>query len=494
MKMNICVLNASYEKSNSSFRGYDPYGSPARFAPEHQWQHHLIEKATAVRQVRALAQRGVDVFVNLCDGAWDEDRAGLDVVLTLERCGAAFTGADSSFYEPTRETMKRVCHVWGVRTPGWQFAKDRRDAERAAETLRWPMIVKHPNSYSSVGMGRDAKVTHRADLVARVERMVATFGEALIEEFIEGREFTVLLAEASSQGGEPLALPPVEFHFPQGETFKHFELKWSSFAGMSCSRVGDDALERELVKASRALFLGLRGSGYARCDLRVDGAGQVFALELNPNCSIFYPEGQYGSADSLLALQPHGHRDFLDHILQCALRRQQRQRRPFEIRYDARWGYGMIASRCLSPGELIDVHEERPHHLVTRAHVERCWNERQRAWFYAYAWPLTDELFVSWSDDPEQWRPVNHSCDPNAWLQGLDVVARRSIGEGEPITLDYATFCGPTMAPFACACGTARCRGQIRPEDHLAPWLSEQYGDHISDYVQRARMRMRTTP
>lgn len=485
--MNICVLCSSYETSDSVFSGRDPYGDPARFIPEHRWQRHLIEKATSTSQVRGLAQDGFDVFVNLCDGAWDEDRAGIDVVLSLERLGVAFTGADSTFYEPTREMMKRACHAWGLRTPAWRFVKSVRDVTEALDALRFPMIVKHANSYGSVGMERESKVTNAKELAMQVERMISTFGEALVEEFVDGREFTVLLAEAAEEGQEPLAFPPVEFHFPKGETFKHFHLKWESFEGMSCSPVRDEGLARDLAWSSQKFFAGLRGSGYARCDLRMDTRGELFMLEINPNCGIFYPEGQYGSADHILAMQPTGHRDFVAHILEAALRRQRRIQRPWKVQFDPRWGYGMVATRDLSPGNIIDTHEEAAHHLVTRSHVERHWDDQKRRRFRECAWPLTDEVFVMWGDDPSAWRPINHSCDPNAWLHGMDVAARRAIRAGEPITLDYATFRGPAMAPFACTCGAPCCRGQIRPEDHLAPWLADRYGEHLSDYVKRAR-------
>ncbi len=38
-----------------------------------------------------------DVYVNLCDGAWDEDRAGMEVVKALEMFKVPFTGASSEF-------------------------------------------------------------------------------------------------------------------------------------------------------------------------------------------------------------------------------------------------------------------------------------------------------------------------------------------------------------------------------------------------------------
>jgi hypothetical protein len=102
------------------------------------------------------------------------------------------------------------------------------------------------------------------------------------------------------------------------------------------------------------------------------------------------------------------------------------------------------------------------------------------------AWPITDEVWVTWSRDPEEWRPINHSCDPNAWIDGLDVVARTDIRTGDEITLDYATFYNEVMPSFQCDCGAEPCRRTITGLDHLADFVN-RYGDHVSDYVRRRR-------
>jgi hypothetical protein len=99
---------------------------------------------------------------------------------------------------------------------------------------------------------------------------------------------------------------------------------------------------------------------------------------------------------------------------------------------------------------------------------------------------LTEEVWVTWSRDPEEWRPINHSCEPNAWLDGLDVVARFDIAPGEEITLDYATFYNELMPSFECSCGEPTCRGTITGEDLLGDFVA-RYGDHVSDYVRRRR-------
>jgi D-alanine-D-alanine ligase len=492
--LKVCTLVSSYERSESPFRDHDPTCDPARWLPEHAWERHALHKATAARELAALHRRGFDVFVNLCDGAWDEDRAGIEVVQTLERLEAVFTGAGSESYEPSRETMKRACHYAGVRVPEWAVARSRSDAAAVAERLRFPLIVKHPSSYGSIGMRRDARVETLAELGERIETMARNYGAALVEEFIAGREFTVLVAEPEDGQAAPKTYTPYEFRFPAGESFKHFDLKWIDHRALGGGPVDDGALAERLRADAAAMFAALGASGYGRCDVRLDAHGELYMLEINPNPGVFYPsEDDYGSADLILAHDPAGQRGFLEHLLFCAQRRRERTQKRWRIAKNRAGGFAMFAARPLAAGELIEACEERAQPIVSLAHVERSFSAQKRRWFAEFAWPLTDELHALWSDRPEDWRPIDHSCDPSAWLVGLDVVARRALAEGDAITLDYATFTGPLMQEFVCTCGSSVCRGVIRPSDHLESWLEARYGDHVSDYVKRARRSARKT-
>lgn len=484
--MKIAVLHPSTVGSSSPFRDLDPDRNPAPYLPQHACETFSIVKATAVAQVIQVARRPFDVVVNLCDGAWDEDRPGIEVVQALERLEVAFTGAGSAFYEPTREAMKMAWHSAGLGVPAYALARGAGEAAAAAGHLRFPLIVKHPSSYSSVGMSRASKVMETGALEREVARMVEAYGAALIEEFIEGREFTILVAEPRAGEERPWVFRPVEYRFPPGESFKHFDLKWRDFGSMEARPVTDPELDSRLRDAAGTAFSTLNGSGYARCDLRMDASGSIYLLEINPNCGVFYPAGQYGGADVILAHDPAGHRGFLDHLLDCAVRRRERARRCWRLHFDRDSGFGMRAARAVLAGELVETYEERPHVLVSRRRVERAWDPLRRRWFDQYGWPLTDDVYVIWSDDPANWRPINHSCDPNTWLDGLDLVARRHIALGEALTIDYATFCGPGMEPFPCRCGAADCRGVIRGDDHRLAALRTRYGEHVSDYVKRA--------
>jgi D-alanine-D-alanine ligase len=148
--------------------------------------------------------------------------------------------------------------------------------------------------------------------------------------------------------------------------------------------------------------------------------------------------------------------------------------------------YRLEARIPIPMGGLIIKYEESDHVLVSRRYQAEHWDAQQKEWFARFAWPLTDEIYVSWSTHPDDWLPINHSCEPNAWLDGLNLVARRDIEKGEEISTDYATFYNETMQEFSCSCGSHSCRGTIRGTDYLQPFV-ERYGDHISDYVRRRR-------
>lgn len=491
--LKIAIVYSSLEKTQSPLKDLEVFCDPSPYLPSHRCSHFPIHKATSVLEITKIAQAEFDVVINLCDGAWDEEgRAGIEVVQTLERLNVPFTGASSDFYDPSRETMKMAAHAVGVKFPAYVKATQVEDAERAIAELYFPMIVKHPQSYGSIGLTRDSRVVEPEALRREVKRMIEQYNGALIEEFIEGREFTVLVAEARDETEIAWALAPIEFCFPPGESFKHFDMKYIDFAEMKAEPVRDTQLAARLCEASQLCFAALNGSGYARLDFRMNANGEIFLLELNPYCTFFLPPDQFGSADWILANDPAGHRGFLEHLICCAYRRAEQRRKPWEIRYRRDVGFGLFANRLIKAGELIEQYEESPHVLASRRHIDLNWYGFKRQWFNQYAYPLTTELYALWSANPEDWRPINHACDPNTWLEGLNLVARRDIAVGEELTMDYATFCGPGMAGFVCECGTTNCRQVITSVDYLLPTIRQSYGANVSEFVRAAWQQIGT--
>lgn len=318
--MRICLLT-NQDLLADPFPADDWPCDPRPYHPEAHWEVECLAKPTAVAQVTRRIEQGFDVFFNLCDGAADQDTPGIEVVRTLEAHGVPFTGATSEFYEPSREAMKAACRAEGIATPAYAFARGDEEVERAARELRFPLIVKHHSSYSSVDLSRRSRVVTPAGLRQQARKIIRRHGMALIEEFIEGVECTVLVAEDPDDPARPRTYTPLRYRFPDGETFKHARVKWIDYDRMSASPVDDAALDARLRDVSARFFVALRGASFGRCDLRVDRGGTPFMLEINPNCGVFYPASDPGSADLCLAHDPEGHTGFTRRLIRAALAR-----------------------------------------------------------------------------------------------------------------------------------------------------------------------------
>ena len=81
---------------------------------------------------------------------------------------------------------------------------------------------------------------------------------------------------------------------------------------------------------------------------------------------------------------------------------------------------------------------------------------------------------------------VNHSCDPNAGLQGqITLIALRDIAAGEEVCFDYAMCDGDPEFRMTCLCGQPNCRGVITGDDWRIPELQQRYQGYFSPYLQR---------
>lgn len=324
--MRICLLTPQ-DLAADPFPADDWPCDPRPYLPEAEWHVETLEKATSVKTIRRLVREGFDVFFNLCDGTPECNVPGIEVVRALERLGVPFTGATSEFYEPSRVTMKRLCRELGIATPAHVLAKSEQDVARAAARLRYPLIVKHHSSYASVDLSRASRVVSESGLRRQAAKMIRRHGAALIEEFIEGTECTVLVAEVPGRPNRPRTYPPVQYLFPEGESFKHEKMKWVDFDSMTSQPVADAKLAKRLQDESARLFVALKGAGFGRADIRVDREGTPWMLEINANCGIYFPPDGFGGADMCLAQDPEGHVGFTRRLVEAGLWRHRRRKR-----------------------------------------------------------------------------------------------------------------------------------------------------------------------
>jgi D-alanine-D-alanine ligase-like ATP-grasp enzyme len=312
--MRVCVL---YDEENYGF-------SPADFLKHYPCEWEMVTLSRPVREkIQELARAGkYDVYFNLCDGASDEDYPGLDVVEALEEFNMPFTGASSTCYDPSREEMQAVADAEGIGFARGHRVNANEDAVEATRDLRYPLMVKHPQSYSSMGMTRESRVDNPGQLAEQFKRISAEYGAARVEEFIVGREFNVFIVDNPDDLSKPFVYPPTELIFPEGEEFWHTDIKWDYSVPFEFREVKDAALAARIQEAGRRFYLALGCTGYGRCDLRMNDKGELYILEINPNGGILYPPEEYGPADYMILYDQDGYYGFFDRIFRSAILRQ----------------------------------------------------------------------------------------------------------------------------------------------------------------------------
>lgn len=316
--MRVCIL------SDEKIEDFNP----APFMEGYEWEFVTMKKPI-IETLRALnARQEFDVYINLCEGYEKNDHdengyEGIEVVKALEELNLPFTGADSTFFDPTREQMQAAADAHGV-----GFAKGYRvnspdEAKRLIESLRYPIMVKHPQSYGSTGMIKESRCDSLEEVLAQVERVCREYGAARMEEFIVGREFNVLIVDNPDDFDQPIAYPPTELVFPPGEEFWHTVVKWDTSLPFNFSRVTDPELIPRLQDIGVRMYKAMGAVSYGRCDVRMNERGEMFVLEINPNPAIMLRPEEFGPADFMILYDEGGYKVFFDRMFRVAKLRQQ---------------------------------------------------------------------------------------------------------------------------------------------------------------------------
>ena len=213
------------------------------------------------------------------------------VVAFLELMRQPYTGCNPRGLLLSRDKSlcKQLLSFHRIPTP--QFTVFRRGARvQVPRKLRFPLFVKSTVEDASLGIAQASVVEDVARLKERIEFVHQQVGsDALVEEFIEGRELYVGVL-----GNDRLTRLPVwEMVFgsmPESlAAIATRKVKWDkryqSRYGIT-TRAAEDlppAVLTSLDKLSRRIYRALGLSGYARMDFRVRADGQVYVLEANAN-------------------------------------------------------------------------------------------------------------------------------------------------------------------------------------------------------------------
>ena len=456
--MKICILLPDYSTSNVDYKNYDPARDVSSLLPKDVVDTIFLNKLSTYKQLKDASKKSYDIYVNLCEGYLDWTVPSIDVIYTLELLNLPYTGPNLKLYDPPKKLMKYVAYCAGVANPAYQIIHSLNEIDDI--NLSFPLFIKPAKAGDSLGIDENSLVHDKQELQQQVSKIIEEYDELLIEEYIAGREFTVLVA-ANEDGKTCQAFTPVEYIFPKEKSYKTYSLKTSELHLDANIPVTDIALKNELCNAAQNIFTAFNGVGYARLDFRMNENGKLFFLEINFTCSVFYKDGYEGSADYILKYDAIGQGGFLKHIIAEGIARHQRKQKPYCIKGNAIAGYGIYATKNILQGEVIFKGEEKAQRIVTKQYVDANWNEKQQEDFARYAYPISKNVFILWDEDASEWAPQNHSCNANTVYKGLNVIATRNIQQNEELTLDYTLLLNDTAHSFECSCGSKNCRGRI---------------------------------
>ncbi len=209
----------------------------------------------------------------------------------LELQGVPITGCGSTGITLCKDKIisKKILNYHNVRAPEFsvQHPGQLIDIEPG---MNYPLIVKPVREEASYGISLKSVVRNEAELVNRVCFVHERFKqEALVEEFIEGREVYV-----GVMGNDRLkCLPAREMIWgssvPAQARFASYKVKWDEeyrcrwdIRNRFLPPLGKSA-QRRLEVTCKEIYRCLQLSGYARIDLRLTAENEIVFIEANPN-------------------------------------------------------------------------------------------------------------------------------------------------------------------------------------------------------------------
>lgn len=227
-----------------------------------------VDGIPALREL--LAAGAVDRVFNILHGHHGGGEDGI-VQGLLEAFGIPCTGSDvlGSALSMDKIRSKQVWLALGLPTPRYVRLKRGDDVQVAARSLGLPVIVKPACEGSSVGVSR---VFSEADLDAAIELAARYPGELLMEQLIEGGDFTVGIIAGR-------ALPSIRI-VPKGAWYD-YEAKYVSDETQYLCPGLEGADEQEIGRLALAAFDALGCRGWGRVDVMRDREGRNWLLEVN---------------------------------------------------------------------------------------------------------------------------------------------------------------------------------------------------------------------
>jgi D-alanine-D-alanine ligase len=234
-----------------------------------------------VEKVKALKP---DLVFNRAEGLRGDSRES-HVPAILEMLGIPYVGSNvlTTAIGLNKAWAKKILTFHGILTPKFDVCKT--DQEVKSVEATFPCILKPNEEGSSIGITEDNIVYNKKQLLKRFKQMREEYQQhILIEEFIEGREFSTGLLGKPSQDPEVLSILEIDFaRFSESGLFgQQAKTILDSLDHYICPAQIPNSLKKRLERLSINIWDALDIKDFARIDFRMNDKGELFFLEINP--------------------------------------------------------------------------------------------------------------------------------------------------------------------------------------------------------------------
>ena len=219
------------------------------------------------------------IVFNMAYGIQGHDRY-THLPAMMEMLGVPYTGSGPEAHAIVQDKVmtKIILQKNNLPTANfWVFA----DRDDEFGDLSFPVIVKPKMESTSMGMRVVGDTASLRDAVG--EEIERYRQDALVEQFVSGREFAVGLL---GNGHDLEVLPIVEFELPDPDSIQTKSDKMSAPVRKVCPAKLPDETAAEMKRLCATAFHQLGLHDYARVDIRMDSDGRMYILELNSMASL----------------------------------------------------------------------------------------------------------------------------------------------------------------------------------------------------------------
>ncbi len=240
------------------------------------------------RFVRETEEAGITLAFNLCESVDDNPQFVAHPAAVLELMSIPFTGSSSAALMATtdKHSFKMILKAAGLNTPASLLFSGQESIDFSH--MQFPVILKPQFQDASIGIDQDSVISDSGLLFGACKDFFRMYGPIIVEEYIDGREFNISLIGSS----QPEVFPVAEIDFTgfPDSLYKivGYRAKWEPESveyresRRVFPRLPDDVYRNMSAVASLCYTLfGLRD--YGRVDLRLDGNGKIYVLEINAN-------------------------------------------------------------------------------------------------------------------------------------------------------------------------------------------------------------------